>query len=812
MKSLPDKIAAQSGIAKRVLIIEKKQEHRQVFRELLRSHGWDSHFVGNFEDARTCLSAEPPYLHFIDSEFQEDEIREYVTSLATHDCAHTILATCDEYSQAKARGLLRHGVYDFIKIPPDPDELIPILERSRERSLLAKQNSQNREETVALEQAIASVIFSTKRISKHLSLTEFSQALMHEYSLILEATGGSFFLVEGKKLIRLYSLDPGHAPDEIQLPLKEESCLGLAHKTGQPVLSTDIIEEKIASPSGFAGYKDRSCLIIPLVHNGEDLIAFISLHDKKEKSFTRRDITIGTALAAVSAGLLRSLRSLAKAKENETRYERFFEDGLTVNFIASDDGRIILAHQAFDKILRLDSSHAAGPNIAVFFPAKKTWGILVRRLKNEKKIENIELELVGADGKHCTLFGNLSAHCNAEKESSWVSAALFDLTDKKQLERELHHSLKMEAIGRLAGGVAHDFNNLVTAIFGYCEIMADRIKDGECREEIEGIRRIGEKASALTKQLLYFSRKPTQEPSLVNLADVVCELERMLIRLIGEDIELCTDIKTKNALILADRGQIEQVILNLVVNARDAISRGGRITISLGLHNVVSQQHPALKPGRYFVLSVGDSGIGMDEETQRHIFEPFFSTKAKGKGTGLGLSTVSTVVKQTGGFIEVESAPGQGALFSVYFPKAKTSKIKETPAHESSVAPGGNEGIIVVDDDKVVRSIISKILIKLGYSVTAAADGQEALAFAKKAGAAFDLALIDMIMPSMSGVELASTLKKANPGLKVLFISGYSGKEHQKYGGGQVKKEDLISKPFHRDALAKKVREILDRS
>ena len=390
-----------------------------------------------------------------------------------------------------------------------------------------------------------------------------------------------------------------------------------------------------------------------------------------------------------------------------------------------------------------------------------------------------------------------------------------DLGDRRRLEEQLRQAQKMEAIGRLAGGVAHDFNNLLTAIYGYSDLLLDGLAPGDpLREHALEIRRAGVRAAALTQQLLAFSRKQVLQPRVFHLNGVVRELESMLTRLMGEDIELRIQLAADLGHVCADPGQIEQVILNLAVNARDAMPRGGLLRIETW--NAEHSGQLALRVpegggagsgggGPYVVLSIADDGVGMDAEALSHLFEPFFTTKPKGKGTGLGLSTVYGIVRQSGGHITVESAPGRGARFDVHLPRVDAAP--ESPPPPVAAAPGrGTEVILLAEDDDTVRGLASAILSAHGYTVIAAADGVEALALLE-AHPAIDLLLTDVVMPRMSGAELARRACAARPGLRTLFASGYTGDAiAERLDPGVA----FIQKPFSPASLLERVREVLD--
>ncbi len=384
----------------------------------------------------------------------------------------------------------------------------------------------------------------------------------------------------------------------------------------------------------------------------------------------------------------------------------------------------------------------------------------------------------------------------------------------RHTEDQLRQSQKMEAVGRLAGGVAHDFNNLLTVIRGYCELILNRLTANEpMRKEVEEVKKAGDRAASLTNQLLAFSRRQFITAKVVNLNEIISGMDGMLRRLIGEDlIELSTVLAPEIGNIKADPGQIEQVIMNLAVNAHDAMPTGGKLTIETE-HWVIERGHPlapfSLEPGAYVRLTVGDTGYGMDEKTQSHIFEPFFTTKEKGKGTGLGLSTVYGIVKQAGGHIEVDSAPGRGAKFKIYFPRWDEAVTTPDTKLNQAVGVGGKETVLVVEDEPAVRFLVQETLKMHGYHVLMARHGIEALLTGAKHMGPIHLLLTDVVMPQMSGPEVADKLCLARPELKVLYMSGYP--DHPAFGQGGVRTKTLLQKPFSPQELAMKVREVLDR-
>jgi signal transduction histidine kinase/CheY-like chemotaxis protein len=386
---------------------------------------------------------------------------------------------------------------------------------------------------------------------------------------------------------------------------------------------------------------------------------------------------------------------------------------------------------------------------------------------------------------------------------------------RKELEAQLRQSQKMEAIGQLAGGVAHDFNNLLTVIIGYSQLALDKTGEGaSVKQELTEIRRAGERAAGLTRQLLAFSCRQVLQPRVLDLNTVVREVEVLLRRVIGEDVELVADLAPALGKVRADPGQLEQVLMNLAVNARDAMPRGGRLVIATADSEALPEgvaPRPPPGPGGWVRLTVRDTGTGMDDETLSHIFEPFFTTKDPGKGTGLGLSTVKGIVEQSGGCLLVTSAPGSGTGFDIYLPQGDAAQgtAVETPAASPSPGRPASEIIVVVEDEAGLRGLVQTVLGQAGYRVlVAAGPGEAETLFARDPGTV-DLLLTDMVMPECSGRELARRIRGRCPGIKVLFMSGYSDLTHRQDGGSEGL--DLLLKPFSPETLTLRVREVLDR-
>ena len=516
---------------------------------------------------------------------------------------------------------------------------------------------------------------------------------------------------------------------------------------------------------------------------------------------------VGSAAPAPEA-LERALRAL---RESEARYRGLVEgsiQGIAIN----QDFVIRFANPAFARIFGHDSpAELLGRNVLTLVTPEdqarlEAYGLA--RLRGEPAPSHYEFQGVRRDGARVWIEGVVSL-------STWdgcpaTLVTLFDLTERKQLESQFLQSQKMEVVGRLAGGIAHDFNNLLTVILGRAELLLHRlVTEGPARRDVELIQATGQRAAALTQQLLAVSRRQVLQPQVLHLNAVVSGLGPMLRRVIGEDLELSITLDPGLGRVLADPSQIEQVLLNLVINARDAMPGVGRLTIETAnaeLDEAYARRHTASRPGPHVMLAVTDTGSGMDEATRARIFEPFFTTKER--GTGLGLATVHGVVSQSGGNIWVYSEPGRGSTFKIYLPRVEDAAGPAAAVEIPREPPRGSETILLVEDDDDVRALIREALEAHGYTVLDARGPDEALVLAAAAPGLIHLLLTDVVMPRMSGRELAAALGRARPGLRVLYVSGYAPDAVARHGildPGAA----FLSKPFTPLGLAQKVREVL---
>lgn len=424
----------------------------------------------------------------------------------------------------------------------------------------------------------------------------------------------------------------------------------------------------------------------------------------------------------------------------------------------------------------------------------------------------VEYRIRHKNGQWRILESTASAVRNARGEVEKLVIVNREITDRKQLEQQLFLSQKLEAVGRLSGGIAHDFNNLLGVIIGYSQVLQQLIgKKDELREPVDEILKAGDRAASLTRQLLAFSRKQVLEPTVLDLNAVVSEVDKMLRRLIGENIELKIVLDPQLGSVKADRSQIEQVILNLAVNSRDAMPDGGKLTIQTSntvLGKTDCERYQYVIPGEYILLNVRDNGCGMDEETQSHMFEPFFTTKESGKGTGLGLATVYGVIKQSGGFIWVESSPGNGASFKVYLPQVEEAPVVQHKMESPAILSLATQTILLVEDEQSLRKLTHKILQDVGYNVLEAKDASQAVEVAGGMKSDIHLLLTDIIMPGLSGRALAEKLCPVRPEMKVLYMSGYTDGEIAPKGVLDPNMV-ILRKPFKSEELTRTVRQVL---
>jgi two-component system, cell cycle sensor histidine kinase and response regulator CckA len=502
-------------------------------------------------------------------------------------------------------------------------------------------------------------------------------------------------------------------------------------------------------------------------------------------------------------------------RRSEASFRSVVEDAPFGIYRASLSGQLLLVNSTLETMLGYESQQELlKANLATdIFCQAGEHGRLIEAFPQDQGFKDIEFEWKRKDGTGIAVRCSGRPVHNEAGDLAYLEVFAEDITERRVLEKQLRMAQKMEAIGRLSGGIAHDFNNLLGVIIGYSQVMKRSLGPAHSSyEHAEEIEKASQRAVSLTRQLLAFSRQQVLEPAILNLNALVTDMEKMLPRLIGEDIKLNLTLDPALGHVKADQGQVEQVLMNLAVNARDAMPGGGKLTIqtaNVELDVAYTRQHPGSKPGRYVMLAVTDTGIGMDPETQAHIFEPFFTTKERDKGTGLGLATVYGVVKQSGGYIAVDSEKGKGASFSVYLPRVEQTVEAPEASAPKPLSVRGSETILLVEDAEPLRKLAHMFLKDNGYQVLTAGDGEEALQVARRHAAPIQLLLTDVVMPGINGRVLAERLAPWQPGMKVLYMSGYT--DSFIAGHGVLEQgTHLLHKPFTEEALARKVREVLE--
>ena len=603
--------------------------------------------------------------------------------------------------------------------------------------------------------------------------------------------------------------------DSAPPPLKVgRSCTAYVFRTGRPMLIPQDVFDQLAAQGEveLVGSPSPAWLGVPLQTPSETIGVLAVQHYEDKNAYSGRDVQFLSSVGGQIALAIERKRTEEALRKSESVFRLLFShnplptwlfDKETLQFLEVNDKAVEQYGYSREEFLQLRLTDVRPESDIPLLEKKleRPWGAVIppavwRHKRKDGRVFEAEIT------SHDLEFGG--------RRATLVVAQ--DVTERKHLEDQLRQAQKMEAVGRLAGGVAHDFNNLLMIVKGHSELLLqESVTNEKVRRKAEQIDKAADRATALTRQLLAFSRMQVLQPKVISLNSIVKELGHLLPRLIGEDVELLVRTGDRLGLVRADANQIEQVIMNLAVNARDAMPNGGRLCIETSnadLDSSCRTTHRVLTPGPYVLLTVTDTGTGMDAETQAHIFEPFFTTKEKGKGTGLGLATVYGVVKQSGGFIWVYSELGKGTSFKIYLPRVE--EALEAPSATSIPAelPHGSETILLAEDEQDVREITREFLALSGYTVLEAKDGIEALEAARNHMGKIDVLLTDMVMPGMSGRDLAAHLALLRRGIKVIFMSGYTEYSTTHYGGWDPSTV-LLTKPFTRTALVHMIRDVL---
>ncbi len=649
-------------------------------------------------------------------------------------------------------------------------------------------------------------------------LKQFYKSIHDIVSELMEAR--NFYIAvlseDGERIEAPYFVDE----EDVEPPPAEAWRGGLTEyvlRSGKPLLAKpDTFEELVKAGEVLPrGAPSLDWLGVPL-KSGDKTFGVLVVQSYSEKSrFGQKEADILNFVSQQLASTIQQRRSQEALQRSEERYRSQVQSAVYGLYRSSVDGKFLDVNPALVQMLGYESAEELyaldmARDLYVNPDERKKF---IEQFSDTQRIEGVETRWRRKDGKPITVRLSGRSGLRYPGEPPSFEMICEDVTERRMLEEQLLHSQKMEAVGRLAGGVAHDFNNLLTVIKGYSELMLNELKDKDpMRGEMEEVIRAAERAASLTRQLLAFSRRQVLDPKVLDLNSVIRNMEKLLLRLLGEDVELQVRLDDRLGTVKADPGQIEQVIMNLAVNARDAMPRGGKLTIETSNHIIdetYAREHAVVHAGEYAMMAVTDTGTGMDPETASHIFEPFFTTKETGKGTGLGLSTVYGIVKQSGGYIWVYSEPGRGTSFKVYLPTVRSAADEAVGRPVLTASYRGTETILLVEDEDGVRALIREVLQRHGYRVIDTRNGAEATQACERHEGEIHMLLTDVVLAQVTGTELARHLMTLRPKMKVLFISGYT-EEAIIHQGVLEAGTAFLQKPFTPNVLARKVREVMD--
>jgi len=705
----------------------------------------------------------------------------------------------------------------------------------RKRAEKAIQRSEEEAQRLAQENAIMAEI--SRIISSTLEIEKVYELFAEEVRKVIpfDRIAINILYFERDAYVSAYIAGKdvtGHRPGDI-IRLAGSLTEEVARTRSSMFIQKDDIDEMVGMfpgllPNFQAGL--RSLIAVPLISKDQG-IGVLHVQSTKPNAYTETDLKLAERVghqiagAIANAQLFRERKQVEGAlRESEEKYRTIIdniEDGYYEVDLA---GNFTFFNDALSRSLGYSRDELMGMNDRQYTDkenAKRLFQTFNTVYRTGSPAKGFDWEIIRKDGTKRYVEASVSLIRDPGGQPIGFRGIVRDVTERKRAEKEmielqeqLRQSQKMEAVGRLAGGIAHDFNNILTVIKGYSQLSLSELKeDHPLRENIEGIQKATDRASDLIRKILAFGRRQVMEMRVIDLNTLLMELDKLLRRVIGEDIELATVLAEDLGRAKVDPGQIEQVILNLAVNAKDAMPNGGKLTIETAnteLDEAYARSHIAVTPGPYVMLSVSDTGVGMTSEVKERIFEPFYTTKEKDKGTGLGLSTVYGIVKQSGGNIWVYSEPAQGTTFKIYLPRVDelAEEVREKVVKEEQ--PRGSETVLVVEDEKELRKLAVRILEKQGYKVLEASHGHEALSISEKYENKIHLLVTDVVMPNMSGRELSERLMSLCPEIKILYMSGHTNSAIVHHGVLEPG-VNLLQKPFTPEALARKVREVLDR-
>ncbi|HEV8370434.1 MAG TPA: response regulator [Pyrinomonadaceae bacterium] len=806
------------GAIGKILVVDDEPELKSILVESLTERAYDACGVSSGPEALTHLQDGDYDILFSDLMMPEmDGLTLLQRALEIDPNLICIMMTGQGAIQS-AVDAMKLGAFDYVLKPFRLQTMMPVLTRAMNTRHLRLENVQLSEAVAVheLSQTIAFTLDPPTVISK-LADTALQQSEADEVSVLLPTDDGKELYVAAVRGARRERL-LGE-----RIPFDKSIASWVGHELRPVILNGEVRDKRFVSL--WPRSEIQSSVSVPM-QVANKLIGVLNVNTvNRPRRFTLGQMKALSILAGTAASALESASLHSQILQAEENYRSIFENAIDGVFRATPDGKqFISVNPAMVEMFGFESPKQMIETVtevpALLGLSQEIQAPVLETIRGARELKNLETKVNRKDGLNFWITTNIRGKFGPNGDLVYLDGMVQDITERKQAqealaktEDQLRHSQKMEAVGQLAGGVAHDFNNLLTAITGYSELTLQKLQaEDPLTRNIQEIRKAGERAAALTRQLLAFSRKQVLQPRVLDLNSVILDLQKMLRRLIGENIELNTQLGADLGGTKADPGQIEQVIMNLVVNARDAMPEGGKLLIETGnidLDEGYAKRHVEVSPGAYVMLAVSDNGFGMSPETQARIFEPFFTTKELGKGTGLGLSTVYGITRQSNGSIWVYSEEGRGTTFKVYLPRVDELAESDDKATSSKEDLNGTETVLVAEDEDMVRGLATEVLAMHGYKVLEAANGGAALLICERHPGPIDLLLSDVIMPEMSGPDLKKRLEQVKPEMKVLYMSGYTDGAIVQQG---VLRDNasFIQKPFAPDALARKVRKVLD--
>ncbi len=802
----------------RICIVDDEAANMRALCDTLRDHGYGTEGFTAGEEALGALR-ERPFDVLLTDLMMPGMDGVALLGAALKIDAHVVgVLMTGKGTIETAVQAMQAGALDYVLKPLKVSALLPVLSRAVAVRQLRLENLDLRN-TVAiheLNQAIAYTLDVNVLLDK-VADAALAQFEADEASVMLLAEGAEFLRVAAVRGERRETLLGS------RVPIGKGIAGHVAAHREPLVLQGEVREAGLAPLYPRPGIQTALCM--PMMTRNK-LVGVLNVnYTQKARTIPFGQIKVLSIFANAAAAGIEASRLYEDERKTYGRYREVLYMAADGIISIDQDQRIVLFNGGAEKIFGYDPEEVLGKPITVLLPQEmaETHHRHVEAFgqgPDQSRAMGRRERLVGRRKDGTLLNVEVGISKRSENSDLLYTAVVRDVTQRvededhiAQLNERLNQAQRMEGLGRLAGGVAHDFNNLLTVIMAYSELQIEDLSTNDPRRaDLEGILHAARQAADLTRQLLAFSRRQVLELKVLNLNDVVAGIEKMLQRVIGEDLDLAMALTPDLGAVRADPGQLEQVLMNLVVNARDAMPDGGQVTIetaAVELDDAYAKTHSPVVPGPYVLLAVSDTGVGMDEATKNRIFEPFFTTKELGKGTGLGLATVYGIVKQSGGHVWVYSEPGRGTTFKIYLPRVTEPAEALHPVGAGAEVQGGSETILVVEDQADVRTVVRKVLERCGYSILEADRPSAALALADAARALPDLLITDVVMPELNGRELARQLEARWPGLKVLYLSGYTDDAIVRHGVLESG-VSFLQKPFTPDTLARKVRQVLD--